>query len=142
MTVRRVLSVDPGTGKCGVAVLEAPATVLWHGIVPRTELRSRVIDLLHRFCPDCILVGNGTGSRDATTDLRAVAGKLPVIPVPERNSSERARARCVAEQRPRGWQRMLPRSLRTPNEPYDDVVAVILAEEYLTRELSAAAPGG
>ena len=130
MTIRRALSVDPGTGKCGVAVVEAPATVLWRGITGRTDLARQMQELLAEFQPDCILVGNGTGSRDVIGKIEAFAGELPVIPVPEKHSSERARARCRLERPASGWQRLLPRALRAPEQPYDDLVAVILAEEY------------
>ena len=32
---------------------------------------------------------------------------------------------------PRGWRRLLPVSMQMPPEPYDDYVAVILAQRFL-----------
>jgi hypothetical protein len=52
------------------------------------------------------------------------------IAVDESYTSEAARRRYVAENPPRGLERLLPSSLRTPSVPYDDYVAVILGERF------------
>ncbi len=54
----------------------------------------------------------------------------PTVRVNEAFTSQRARARFLAENQPRGLQRLLPRSLRTPPVPVDDYAAVLLAEDF------------
>jgi hypothetical protein len=76
------------------------------------------------------VVGNGTGSREMAQRVSAAVRPLEVVLVQEHRTSELARARYLAEHPPRGWRRLIPRGLRTPDEPYDDLVAVILGENW------------
>jgi hypothetical protein len=57
---------------------------------------------------------------------------VPLRAVDEHGTTLRARARYFTDHPPRGWRRLIPRSLQTPPEPYDDYVAVLLAEAALT----------
>jgi len=41
--------------------------------------------------------------------------------------------RAIAIGRPRGFFRLLPRGLRQPPRPVDDIVAILLIERYLER---------
>jgi len=89
---------------------------------------TRALIAAHQPC--ALIIGAGTGSRPLIKSLEDAALSLPLHRVDESHTSEEARARFVAENRAYGWQRLLPRSLRTPWRPYDDYVAVILAERY------------
>jgi hypothetical protein len=55
---------------------------------------------------------------------------LPLVPVDEAFTSQRARARFHLENPPRGLARLVPPGLRTPPRAFDDYVAVLLAEDY------------
>jgi RNase H-fold protein (predicted Holliday junction resolvase) len=127
---RVALAIDPGHAKCGLAVVRADGAVLHKQIVKTSDAVSRTEQLVAEYHPAALLVGGGTGSKPL---LRALlAANLEVAPerVDERHTSELARARYIETHPPRGLQRLLPRSLRIPPEPIDDLVAVILAERY------------
>jgi hypothetical protein len=51
--------------------------------------------------------------------------------VDERSSSQQARQRYWDLYPARGCQRLVPRGMRTPPRPIDDIVALILLERYL-----------
>ena len=142
MTTRTVLAVDPGTVKCGIAIVVAvqaapempPKTRALHREVVETErLVARVLQITAQF-PQVgeILVGNATNGKTLFRALRAAFPEtLPLHLAEEAFSSQRARARFHLENPPRGWQRLVPVGMRTPPRPYDDYVAQIIAEDYL-----------
>ncbi|MCS6830951.1 MAG: hypothetical protein NZ749_09955, partial [bacterium] len=83
-----------------------------------------------RFRPRCVVVGGGTGFRALEALLHRLSPNVPVHVVNEAYTSEEARRRYLRENPPKGWRRLIPAWLRTPEQPYDDYVAVILAERY------------
>ena len=113
----RVLAIDPGSAKCGVAIVESGGNILHQEIVLTEQLVIRVRELRAQHSPTQLLMGNGTQSK-------ALAALLPdAVLVPEAYTSQRARQRLIAA-RP-WWKRWLPLT-----KPYDDHVAVILAEDW------------
>jgi RNase H-fold protein (predicted Holliday junction resolvase) len=126
-----VLAVDPGRSKCGVAVLSSEGAVICRDIVETAALACRVRDLLASASPGCLVVGDGTGSAAVIAALHAIRGDTPLHPVDESHTSEMARKRYLAQNPPRGLRRLIPSFLRSPEEPYDDYVAIILAERWL-----------
>jgi hypothetical protein len=65
--------------------------------------------------------------------------------VDESHTSEQARRRYVNEKPAHGWRRLLPKALRTPETPYDDYVAILLAERWWRERQDTArarSPGG
>lgn len=133
--IETVLSIDPGRAKCGVAVVAGPAIKRLHmGVVETERLTVEVAALLRRF-PDVsrLLIGGGTGSATLRRALHDTFPQLPPEVVDEHGSSARARARYVREIPGPGWRRLLPPGLRVPEQPYDDFVALLLAEEHFAR---------
>lgn len=129
--LRTVIAIDPGRCKCGVAVVRGVgADVLHRAVVPTEQIPEALADLHARYCPDVILIGNGTMASDAAEAAKSLGA--PVELVDERMTSIEARKRYFAEHPPRGLRRLLPISLQTPDQPCDDYVAVILAERYLS----------
>ena len=131
-----VLSVDPGSVKCGLAVVSGPAIQRLHLSVVETErLTVEVGNALRRF-PQItrLLVGGGTGSATLRRALQSTFPQLPLETVNEHGSSERARQRFVAEIPAPGWRRLLPLGMRAPERPYDDFVALLLAEDYFSEK--------
>lgn len=125
-----VLAIDPGREKCGLAVVSEDG-VLHREVVTRDSFMPTVAALSTRYSPGVILVGGGTGSGDVIRDLSGSSVEIPVEVVDETLSSLRARRRFFQENPPKGLRRLIPRGLLTPVRPYDDYVAVILAEDYL-----------
>ena len=125
-----VLAIDPGRSKCGIAVVigGTEPEVLYRAVVPTDQIAQVLVELAARHRLDLILIGNGTTSSEAAQAAETVA--VPVELVEERLTSVEARKRYFAENPPRGIRRLIPTSLQTPDRPYDDYVAVILAERY------------
>src|SRR5579884_1456676 len=131
-----VLAIDPGRAKCGVAVVRRDGQVLFRAIVAVEEIVEETQRLIADYSPCALIVGGGTGSRPVLQALRAAEMSVAMERVDEAHTSEAARARFVAENPAPGWQRLLPRSLRTPWRLYDDYVAIILAERYWQKQNS------
>lgn len=125
-----VLAIDPGRAKCGVGIVRQDGQVLWRGIVTPEALIEQTRALIAAHGPLLIVCGDGTGSKPILKALQAADLPVPVEVRDEAHTSEAARARFIRENRPPLLLRLLPRSLRTPWLPYDDYVAVILAERY------------
>jgi len=124
-----VMAIDPGHAKCGLAVVCRTSGVLYQAVVEASDIAAEASAIAGRFSPDLILVGNGTCSRDVARAVSEI-GLGPVKVVPEEHTTIMARRRYFREHPPRGLRRIIPWSLQIPCCPYDDYVAVILAENY------------
>src|SRR5690348_108987 len=128
-----VLGIDPGRGKCGVAVC-ATGRVLAKAIVRPAELPNVVVGWATEHKVDVVVVGGGTGSREVMAALAGLQAsrRLPPVTVEgERDTTLAARRRYFQEHPARGWRRLIPRSFQAPPEAYDDYAAVIIAERHL-----------
>jgi RNase H-fold protein (predicted Holliday junction resolvase) len=130
-----VIAVDPGRDKCGMAVVKADGTVLAKGIIPREEAAERVRLLASAYGVETIVLGDRTGSRSLAQAIRAAfheagAGAPYVVFIDEHESSMEGRRRYLKDHPVRGLGRLVPLTMRTPGEPFDDYVAVILAERF------------
>ncbi|MBV8579141.1 MAG: pre-16S rRNA-processing nuclease YqgF [Candidatus Eremiobacteraeota bacterium] len=126
-----VLGLDPGTRKCGYAVLPGlGAEPLTLGIAPIEALAERLREVLLRTPVSVAAIGRGTNSAAVS---RVVAGLgLRVELVDERETTLRARARYFRDHPPRGWRRLIPRGMLLPERPIDDYAALLIAERFLT----------
>jgi RNase H-fold protein (predicted Holliday junction resolvase) len=132
MAVRRILAIDPGTVKCGIAVIaEGQRIPLYLRVVHRDEIEYIVRDIFPLFMPDHVLIGRGTSGQDLFEALgrRGLKSEL----VDEHGTTLAARERYFSANPPRGWTRFLPPGLRLPPRPIDDWAAVVIAEQYLAR---------
>ncbi|CEK18282.1 hypothetical protein [Chthonomonas calidirosea] len=125
-----VLAVDPGRVRCGIAVVTDEGKALYQAIVAPDGLVEEVRRLKTQFSPQVILVGKGTGSAPLIEALEKVVEETPLVIMEEAYTSEAARRLFVQENPARGWQKLLPRALRTPDRPYDDYAARILADRW------------
>ncbi len=125
-----ILAVDPGHQKCGVAVVNEEGTSLVQKVIAFEELRATVEQFIAEYAVECIVLGDRTHSKVYKKILREF--QLPIEMVNEDRSSIEGRMRYLRENS-KGLKRLLPLGLRTPDRPYDDYVAVILAERYLAK---------
>lgn len=132
-----ILGIDPGTRKCGYAVIttsgEAPATI---GIVDTASLGGIVTELLMQYPIAAIALGSGTHAPPVAAELAACG--VPVHIVDEYETTLRARARYFDDHPPRGWKRWVPRGMLLPPRPIDDYAALLIAERFV----AAASPAG
>ncbi|MEJ5170826.1 MAG: hypothetical protein WHU10_07555 [Fimbriimonadales bacterium] len=135
MPEKVVLAVDPGTAKCGLALVRRGADqkidLLWRKIARTEELASAVSEAIAIRRPDLAIVGSGTHSRPIVHALRELAPSLGILIVDEKNTTMQARERYWEHNPRRGWRRLLPSTMLVPPEPIDDFVALILAERVL-----------
>ncbi len=130
MNLPTVLAIDPGRAKCGVAVVDLTGAILHRCVISTESVDASVDELFIRFLPQVAIIGDGTGTADIVNRLATVL-KCPLHVVDEKHTSEAARDRYLKENAPKGLGRIVPPSLRVPDKPYDDYVAVILAERWL-----------
>jgi RNase H-fold protein (predicted Holliday junction resolvase) len=142
-----VLAIDPGLAKCGIAVVarepgQQRCRALHREVAPTERLVARVLSLLAAH-PEvtAVLIGNATNGARLSRALReALADRgLPLHAVEEAFTSQRARVRFQQENPPRGLSRLVPAGLRSPPCPYDDYVAILLAEDWFGSQ--ATGPG-
>ena len=135
--IERVLAIDPGRDKCGVAIVQTTGKVLYHAVVPAAKLAEEALRLIAEHQVGSLLLGDRTAAREVQAALREAGVRPAPVIVDEHRSSEEGRRRYFQENPRRGWRRLLPVSLQTPPRAYDDYVAIVLAERYLRGRTSA-----
>lgn len=143
-----VVAVDPGRDKCGIAVVRDDLTVEEREIAPTQDTVARVYELARRHRTGTVVLGDRTGSKALARQIEAGAGEagrstgtqapgtpaagpdLEVVFVDEHLSSVEGRRRYLLDHPLRGLGKLIPLSLRTPGSPFDDYVAVVLAERF------------
>lgn len=135
MEVKTVLAIDPGSAKCGFALvrreLDGALSLLWKGVFPKEELEARLAEANHVASFNMVIVGSGTRSREVVALIREAIPSIGVLVVDEKDTTLQARERYWEHHKRRGLKRLLPSTLFVPPEPVDDFVALILAERVL-----------
>jgi len=130
-----VIAIDPGTDKCGLAVLDGDGQVCLQEVVAAESAVQRVAEVAKRYAPAVLVVGDRTGSRRflevlSREGITQLVKKIEAVD--EHLTSEEARRRYLERRRKRSViYRLIPLGMQVPDRPYDDYVAVILAERYL-----------
>ena len=125
-----ILGIDPGTRKCGFAVVEslgAPPVDL--GIAPLDAFAERLAVLARTYAIERVAIGEGTNAGAIVSVVRERG--LPYELIDERETTLQARARFFDDHPPRGWRRLIPRGMLLPDRPIDDYAALLIAERYL-----------
>lgn len=129
-----VIAIDPGTEKCGIAVLSTDAVVAERMVVERADAIATLERLAAAYRPAVLVLGDRTGSKSFRSELEK-AGICRLVEsvhaVDEHMSSLEARERYFREHPPRGIRRFVPRTMQIPPVLFDDYVAVVLAERFL-----------
>ena len=133
-----VIGIDPGSAKCGIAVVSGDAGTVVRKVVPTSDIGALAAEFAIQFKPDAIVIGNGTGSartiKAVEESLSALNANGTLEIVDEYYTSEAARKQAIAEEHPVGLRRLIPRSLRSPLSAYDDIVAEILAKRWIAKQ--------
>ncbi len=135
MTEKTVLAIDPGSSKCGLAVVhrdrEGRLQLLLRRVVPTDQLVDVVSEAAATAPYSLVIMGSGTKSKEISTALKEARPQDPILMVDEKDTTMEARERYWEFNPRRGWRRLLPSTMLTPPEPVDDFVALILAERVL-----------
>ena len=136
MSKKTVLSVDPGTSKCGMALVQrgedGTIKLLWHAVVPSDAVivklhEAYIVEEFH-----LVIIGDSTGSKKLKTDLRRHLPSMGILIIDEKETTIQARERYWEYNPRKGWRKFLPATLQVPPEAYDDYAALVLAERVLS----------
>ena len=135
MTEKTVLAIDPGTSKCGMALVKRNSAneleLVWRAIAPSGDLAAHV-DEAHKVSPfSLVIIGGGTSGQNVVHRVREHIPSMGILVVDEKDTTMQARERYWTHHKRRGWRRFLPSTMQVPPEPVDDFVAMILAERVL-----------
>jgi len=126
----KVIAIDPGKDKVGIAVVDDDRKVYLKNIINSKDINCYLVDLLADYNIDILIIGDGTFSDKLKKKIKEEI-YLPIYMVDEAYSTVEAENRYRQEKK--NW---LMRLLKwKPAEPVDDYVAVILAERYFQREM-------
>lgn len=133
MAEHTVLAIDPGSEKCGIAIVHKEKGILEKNIIETTSLTDKVTSLIQAYNVARVVIGDGTTSQKAQAAIKriTVSGQqLVVVSVNEYRSTDEARIRYWRDNPPKGIKRFIPTTMQVPPVPVDDYVAIILAERY------------
>jgi len=125
-----IIAIDPGTKKCGYAVVDSNLSVLQRKVIPTEKIAGTIGDSLNIYKINKIILGNGTNYKNIEKRLKNHFPELKIILIEEEFSTLQARKKYFKAHPPRGIFKLIPLSLRVPPCHYDDFVAVLLAEKY------------
>ena len=129
-----ILGFDPGKDKCGVAVMGLDRQLQYHEVVSSQEAIATIGDLYKKYPISLLVMGNQTTSKRWKQQIEEkLSPTVNIILVDERYSSLEARDRYWQMYPPKGFTKLLPKGMRTPPRPIDDIVAILLIERYLNR---------
>ena len=130
---QRLLAIDPGSDKCGIAVYDEQKGVMRQAIVSVDNLIEKVETWYQEYGSPTIIVGNRTASKQVLAMLAGFISEnkiAPIVMVEEHKTTEEARRRYWQAHPPAGWRRLIPQGLLFPPCAIDDFAAIILAERY------------
>lgn len=132
---KTVLAIDPGSSKCGLALVrrdrDGEIELLWRRVAPREQLIPSLNDAFATSRFSLVIVGSGTRGREIVDEIREEMPSMGILVVDEKETTLRARERYWIHNPRRGWRRFFPSTMQVPPEPVDDFVALILAERVL-----------
>jgi RNase H-fold protein (predicted Holliday junction resolvase) len=127
-----IIAVDPGSDKCGLAVVNSDGTMMEKKIVARQNITAEILALQERYRNSALIIGESASGKKLVREINGtVAG--PLIFIQEKDSTRQARMLYWKENPPAGWRKFIPRSLLFPPVAVDDYAAVVLAGRYLNR---------
>lgn len=129
-----ILGFDPGREKCGIAVMGEDSQLYYHQVILASDVPTTIQSLCQQFAIETVVMGDQTTSKLWKQKLTEILPKsLSIIQVNERYSTLEARDRYWQLYPPKGFTRLIPKGMRTPPRPIDDIVAIVLIERYLNQ---------
>jgi len=129
-----ILGFDPGRDKCGLAVVGRERQLLYHQVVLSQDAIATIQQLCQQFVIETIVMGDQTTAKSWKQKIVGELGtSIPIVLVDERYSSLEARDRYWQMYPPKGIELLVPKGLRQPPRPVDDIVAILLIERYLKK---------
>lgn len=131
---KMILGFDPGREKCGIAVMGDDSQLYYHQVILAADVPTIIESLCQQFTIETLVMGDQTTSKMWKQKLTEILPKsLSILQVNERYSTLEARDRYWQLYPPKGLTRLIPKGMRTPPRPIDDIVAIVLIERYLNQ---------
>ena len=125
----RVLAIDPGISKCGVAVADIKEKKVYEAVVISSNNLLKYVKNKYQTEKNLqFLVGNGTSSKYYINELNQLVPNL--IIAEEKNSTYRAKQRYFEIFPLIGIKCFLPREIFILNKNLDALAALIIMEDY------------
>ncbi|MEM7553168.1 MAG: pre-16S rRNA-processing nuclease YqgF [Cyanobacteria bacterium P01_A01_bin.84] len=129
-----LLGFDPGRDKCGVAVMSLDRQLHYHQVIQADTVLITVEELRQKYPISLLIMGDQTTAKKWKKKLLdGLKETLNIILVDERYTSLEARDRYWVMYPPKGLFKLVPKGMRQPPRPIDDIVAILLIERYLNR---------
>ncbi|MFM6182814.1 MAG: pre-16S rRNA-processing nuclease YqgF [Dolichospermum sp.] len=134
MTQPVILGFDPGRDKCGIGVMGLDRRLFYHEVVLASEAIANIERQLQQFPVSLMVMGDQTTAKEWKQRLHQELNQpINIILVDERYTTLEARDRYWQMYPPQGITKILPKGMRQPPRPIDDIVAILLIERYLNR---------
>ena len=130
--VHNIISIDPGTHKCGIALISSEGAVLRRSINARTDIIGVVAAWRAEHPGSFVVIGGSTQGKEIKQEIYSELG-LEADVVDEAYTSEEARGLFWQENRPGCLWRIFPPSFRPLPRPIDDYAAVIIGRRFLSK---------
>lgn len=130
MEINRIIAVDPGKDKCGVAVVTRAGAVEHKEIAATGAVVDKIGALLKPGGVGAVAVGAGGGGAALAERLRGLFPDMTIETVEEKNTTRQARDRFFAENPTKRFLAVFPLSLFLPQPVVDDYAAVIIGERF------------
>ena len=125
----KVISIDPGTFKCGLVVADSREKKVYEAIVINSKLILNFVKKQSQKEKNIqFIIGNGTSCKNYIKDLKKLSSN--VIIAEEKNSTYRAKQRYFEIFPVFGIKYFLPREIFILNKNLDALSALIIMEDY------------
>ena len=125
----KVISIDPGTFKCGLVVADSREKKVYEAIVINSKLILNFVKKQSQKEKNIqFIIGNGTSCKNYIKDLKKLSSN--VIIAEEKNSTYRAKQRYFEIFPLIGIKSFLPREIFILNKNLDALAALIIMEDY------------
>ena len=123
-----------GFDKCGIGVMGLDRQLFYHEVVLANEAIANIERQLQQFPVSLMVMGDQTTAKQWKQRLHQELNQpINIILVDERYTTLEARDRYWQMYPPQGITKILPKGMRQPPRPIDDIVAILLIERYLNR---------
>jgi len=131
----KFLAIDPGTGKCGLAVLDSRGAIVEKRVADFSSVETAAAEMLAgNGDVSLAAVGGGTGADEVIRKMKTVPGFPERIEkVREKNTTLDAR-KIYEEENPRPWPlKIIPFGLLGLPEDMDAYAAVAIGRRFLEK---------
>lgn len=130
-----ILSIDPGSEKTGIALVEEDGRLYRKAVIPTGLLEDTAAQWAKDGAVRQVAMGNGTHHKALRKRVEKRLDEeglgISVCLVDEKYTTEMGKARYLEAHPAKGLARLLPKGMRTVSEPVDDYVAWIIGEIFL-----------